>query len=146
MVISRISWADLHLVISRTCWLQKVTILRGGRLGQVLLPPNKGEPPATDNTSGGSNRPARRRSGVVLIYDQRRRRWANVKLLVGPCPTRCQCLKFKPTGWKLVKNLPLGHPLHVHVTAGAKPSSGASKIWRKGGARCFGGLSPIFFR
>ena len=31
------SAADLHLVISKTCWLQKVPILRGGRLRQVPL-------------------------------------------------------------------------------------------------------------
>ena len=31
------SAADLHLVISQTCWLQKVPILRGGRLRQVPL-------------------------------------------------------------------------------------------------------------
>ena len=31
------SAADLHLVISQTCWLQMVPILRGGRLRQVPL-------------------------------------------------------------------------------------------------------------
>ena len=80
------SAADLYLVISKTCWLQKVPILKGGRLRQVsllrvsrngLTPRLYRHEDFLSNTVHFAN--------VGSMLGQHRRRWPDIKTASGEC-------------------------------------------------------------